>query len=58
MVSVPVPALPTVRVPLLCQLEPAPVTVTVPSPPAKLPTVPPETINVPPVWIVSDPVLD
>ena len=47
---------PTTTPPAFDQLEPAPVTVTVPSPPGKLPTVPKELANVPPVWIVSIPV--
>ena len=37
MVSVPVPRPPTTTVPAFVQLEPAPVTVTVPSPPGRLP---------------------
>ena len=47
---------PTTTPPAFDQLEPAPVTVTVPSPPGRLPIVPKELANVPPVWIVSIPV--
>src|SRR6476620_9796008 len=52
----PVPWPPTTTLPAVNQLEPAPVTNTVPSPPGRLPTVPKELFNVPPVWIVSIPV--
>jgi len=44
-------------VPAVDQLEAAPVTVTVPTPPGRLPIVPKESANVPPFWIVSIPVL-
>ena len=40
MVSVPVPRPPTTTLPVFVQVEPAPVTVTVPSAPGKLPTAP------------------
>src|ERR1700722_49525 len=52
----PVPRPPTTTLPAVDQLEPAPVTVTVPTPPGRLPTVPKESANVPPFWIVSVPV--
>ena len=57
-VSVPVPKLPILSPPLgpLIQLEPGPVTVTVPFEPADSPTEPPPLFTVPPSWIVSVPV--
>ena len=42
--------------PAFDQLEPAPVTVTVPRPPARLPMAPKLSANAPPPWIVSTPV--
>jgi len=65
-VSVPMPELPTVRLPLLVQVEPAPVTVALPCEPAADPITPPEQeggklqllLTVPPLWIVSMPVLE
>jgi hypothetical protein len=51
-----VPKPPTTTPPALDQLEPDPVTVTVPTPPGRLPIVPKESANVPPFWIVSIPV--
>ena len=56
MVSVPVPNPPTTMPPAFDQLAPAPVTVTVPTPPGRSPTVPNELAKVPPFWIVSVPV--
>ena len=47
---------PTTMPPAFDQLEPGPVTVTVPTPPGRLPIVPKESANVPPLWIVSIPV--
>ena len=47
---------PTTMSPAFDQLEPGPVTITVPTPPDRLPIVPKESANVPPVWIVSIPV--
>ena len=58
-VSVPVPKLPILSPPpgLLFQLEPGPVTVTVPVEPADNPTEPPPPLfTVPPFWMVSVPV--
>ena len=58
-VSVPVPKLPILSPPhvLLIQLEPGPVTVTVPFEPADCPTEPPPVLfTVPPFWMVSVPV--
>ena len=57
-VSEPVPKLPILSPPLtpLIQLEPGPVTVTVPVEPAANPTEPPPLLTVPPSWIVSMPV--
>ena len=57
-VSVPVPKLPILSPPLgpLIQLEPGPVTVTVPVEPADCPTEPPPLFTVPPSWIVRVPV--
>ena len=57
-VSEPVPKLPILSPPLvpLIQLEPGPVTVTVPVEPAVNPTEPPPLFTVPPSWIVSVPV--
>jgi hypothetical protein len=54
----PVPKLPILSPPLgpLVQLEPGPVTVTVPVEPADNPTEPPPLFTVPPSWIVSVPV--
>src|SRR6476619_2822602 len=52
----PTPWPPTTTVPALDQLEPAPVTVTVPDPPVRLPTNPAEVFSVPPAWIVSVPI--
>jgi hypothetical protein len=54
--KVPVPWPPTTTELTFVQLEPAPVTVTVPSPPGRLPIVANPLTNVPPVWIVSIPV--
>ena len=56
-VSVPVPKLPILRPPLgpLLQLEPGPVTVTVPIEPADNPTEAPLLVTVPPSWIVRVP---
>ena len=57
-VSVPVPKLPILSPPLgpLFQVEPGPVTVTVPVEPADNPTEPPPLFTVPPFWMVSVPV--
>ena len=58
-VSVPVPKLPILSPPpgLLFQVEPGPVTVTVPVEPTANPTEPPpELFTVPPFWMVSVPV--
>ena len=58
-VSVPVPKLPILSPPpgLLFQMEPGPVTVTVPVEPAANPTEPPPLLfTVPPFWMVSVPV--
>ncbi len=57
--SVPVPKLPMLSPPpgLLFQMEPGPVTVTVPVEPTDNPTEPPpELFTVPPFWMVSVPV--
>ena len=56
MVSVPVPMPPTTTFPMFVHVEPAPVTVTVPCEPGKLPTAPKASVTVPPLWIVSMPV--
>ena len=55
---VPVPWPPTTTLPAFDQLEPAPDTVTVPTPLAKFPIAPNESANVPPDWIASIPVPD
>ena len=56
--SAPVPKLPILSPPLvpLTQLEPGPVTVTVPVEPAANPMEPPALFTVPPSWIVRVPV--
>ena len=56
MVSAPVPKPPTTTVPVFVQLEPASVTVTVPSPPARLPINPATSVTVPLFWMASVPV--
>jgi hypothetical protein len=56
MVSAPVPALPTKRLPLLVQAEPVPVTVAVPWEPVSLPTTPIAPLTRPPAAMVSMPV--
>ena len=55
-IRVPVPSPPITTPPAFDQLEFNPVTVTVPTPPGKSPTVPKESANVPPCWIASIPV--
>jgi len=56
MVSVPVPGPPTERSALFVQVEPAPVTATVPLEPLTLPIKPLVSVTVPPFWTVSVPV--
>src|SRR6478609_6229083 len=56
MLRVPRPEPPTTIPPALDQLVPAPVTVTVPNPPARLPIVPKESASVPPLSMVSIPI--
>jgi hypothetical protein len=55
-VCVPVPKLPIFNPIMLFQVEPAPVNVTVPSPPGKLLSIPEDAATVPSAWIVSIPV--
>src|SRR5579863_5801864 len=54
-ISVPAPRPPTTMASTFVQLEPAPVTVTAPTPPGRLPIVPNSSTSVPPFWIVSVP---
>ena len=56
MVSEPVPSTPTTRLTVLVQVEPAPVMVTLPAEPDRLPTHPRLLLTLPPASTVSVPV--